>query len=245
MSDKPTNAGRTRVYYAVTDHGAAILDARPYRGRWKFMDHLTTELWSALMSGTPVDHAITALSQRLAAQKTVSADRVRRDLTAVSGDLDRARLLAPAHRAATRPTPHIHFATPTPNRPMKRTAAGAGLALALILLRCAPLRWTIACASAATRLPGRPATTTEAEQLHADVRHVARVWPGRAACLEESLGTFLAAALTGRRCRWVLGACPLPQSAHAWVEAADTIVGQAEQDRVWPYTRVLEVERSN
>ncbi|MGW0562925.1 lasso peptide biosynthesis B2 protein [Streptomyces sp. NPDC003016] len=240
-----SDAKRARVYYVVTDQGVAVLDARPYRGRWKFLDRLTVELWSTVLSGTPVDQAIETLSRRVAAQNVVSIHRVRRDLTAVAADLNRARLFAPARQVAARPAPNIRFATPVSGRPVARAAAGAGLALALVLLRCAPLRWTIALAAAAARLPGRAATTAEAEQLHAAVRRATWMWPGRTACLEESLGTFLAAALTGRRCRWVLGACSLPQSAHAWVEAADCVVGQTEQDRVWPYARVLEVERPN
>ncbi|OEJ23134.1 hypothetical protein AR457_37635 [Streptomyces agglomeratus] len=126
-----------------------------------------------------------------------------------------------------------------------RLAAQVGLALALTLLRCTPLRFTIACARAAARLPGRAATVAEAEAIHAAIRRVARAWPGRAACLEESLAAFLACALTGRRARWVLGASLWPQGAHAWIETDGAVVGQAPEDRVWPYVPVLRVERSN
>ncbi|GAA4914153.1 hypothetical protein ACFPM3_22975 [Streptomyces coeruleoprunus] len=34
--------------------------------------------------------------------------------------------------------------------------------------------------------------------------HTARWWPGRAACMETSLGAVLAAALFGRRLDWCL-----------------------------------------
>jgi len=238
-----TSVKNSHVYYACTVQGAAVLDARPFRGRWRFMDPLSVELWQAALDGTPVREAIDTVSRRIAAQKVVSVHRARRDLSAVGADLNRARLITPAREFADRPAPLVRFAIPP--APRAGAAAVTGLAVALVLLRCAPLRWSIALAAAAARLPGRPATAVEAEQVHAAVRRAARIWPGRAACLEESLATYLTAALTGRRCRWVLGAGFLPQSAHAWVEAAGCVVGQAEQDRVWPYVRVLEVERSN
>ncbi|MEE1741179.1 lasso peptide biosynthesis B2 protein [Streptomyces sp. BE147] len=234
-----------RMHYAVAEHGVALLDLRPYRGRWRFMDLLTAELWSMVRSGIPADQAIDALAERLAAQKNVSAARVRKDLSTVAVGLGRARLVAPARRTHGRPEPTVRFAGPVTVRFTTKAAAGSGLVLALVLLRCVPLRWAIGVANAATRLPGRTATATEADTMHATVRQAGRIWPGRSACLEESLGTFLAAALIGRRCRWVLGATFLPQGAHAWIEAEGSVVGQSEQDRVWPYTRVLEVERSN
>lgn len=53
----------------------------------------------------------------------------------------------------------------------------------------------------------------------AAVRHAARWFPGRAACLETSLGAVLAARIYGRRLDWCIGARQLPYAAHAWVEA--------------------------
>ncbi|MBL1120277.1 lasso peptide biosynthesis B2 protein [Streptomyces sp. 110] len=78
----------------------------------------------------------------------------------------------------------------------ERAAAAAGLALALVLLRL-PFRHTVRA-----------------------VRHTARLWPGRAACMETSLGAVLAAALLGRRLTWCLGArfAPPPVEYHAWAE---------------------------
>ncbi|MCQ8836184.1 lasso peptide biosynthesis B2 protein [Streptomyces samsunensis] len=108
------------------------------------------------------------------------------------------------------------------------------------------MRWTIAVARGAARLPGRPATIAQAQTAHAAVRHAARLWPGRAACLEESLGAYFASALTGHHTRWVLGAAFIPHSAHAWIETDDaTVIGQDEEDRVWPYVPVLRVGISN
>ncbi|MFB7476026.1 lasso peptide biosynthesis B2 protein [Kitasatospora sp. NPDC056184] len=85
-------------------------------------------------------------------------------------------------------------------------AAAAGFALALLVLRCLPIRTTIAVARSAARFPGRTAHAGQARNLFEAVSAVGRRWPGRSACLEESLGTYLAAALLGRRLQWVLGA---------------------------------------
>ncbi|MEU9412337.1 lasso peptide biosynthesis B2 protein [Streptomyces sp. NPDC048281] len=98
---------------------------------------------------------------------------------------------------------------------------------------------------AVTRLPGRTAGVEEAEAAFAAVRGAARWWPGRAACLEESLAAHFTAALTGRRVTWVIGARFAPQGAHAWIETEGHVIGQEETDRVWPYMPALKVERSH
>ncbi|MFB8120666.1 lasso peptide biosynthesis B2 protein [Streptomyces sp. NPDC055962] len=192
-----------------------------------------------------MERAVDDLVARLTEQGLVTEARARRDLTSVVADLTQSRLLAPARRTHDRPTPPVRFAVAAlPSFPV-RLASNAGLALALVLLRCTPMRLVLAAARGATRLPGRSATAGEAEEVHAAVRQAGRAWIGRSACLEESLGTFLASALIGRRSRWVLGAAFLPQGAHAWVEAGGSIIGQDREDRVWTYVPVLEVERSN
>ncbi|MEV2201488.1 lasso peptide biosynthesis B2 protein [Streptomyces fradiae] len=86
----------------------------------------------------------------------------------------------------------------------ERLAAAAGLALALVLLRL-PFRHTVRAARLARRLGRRELEAARAEALVGAVRHTARWWPGRAACMETSLGAVLAAALLGRRLDWHLG----------------------------------------
>ncbi|MGW7641838.1 lasso peptide biosynthesis B2 protein [Streptomyces decoyicus] len=101
----------------------------------------------------------------------------------------------------------------------ERAAAAVGLALALLLLRL-PFRYTTRAARWSRRLGRRPLTAERAEALVAAVRHAARLWPGRAACMETSLGAVLAAALLGGRLHWCLGArfAPPPVQYHAWAE---------------------------
>ncbi|GAA2350209.1 lasso peptide biosynthesis B2 protein [Streptomyces cuspidosporus] len=102
---------------------------------------------------------------------------------------------------------------------LERCAATIGLALALVLLRL-PFRHTVRAVRWARRAGWRPLTAVRAETLVSAVRHTGRLWPGRAACMETSLGAVLAAALLGRRLHWCLGArfSPPPVEYHAWAE---------------------------
>ncbi|MFF5719281.1 lasso peptide biosynthesis B2 protein [Streptomyces buecherae] len=102
---------------------------------------------------------------------------------------------------------------------IERLAATVGLALALLLLRL-PFRYTVRAARLARRAGRRGLSPSRAEALVGAVRHSARLWPGRAACMETSLGSVLAAALLGRRLDWCLGArfTPPPVEYHAWAE---------------------------
>ncbi|MGD9484743.1 lasso peptide biosynthesis B2 protein [Streptomyces sp. TRM70308] len=101
----------------------------------------------------------------------------------------------------------------------ERSAAAAGLVLALVLLRL-PFRHTVAAARLARRLGCRPLLAPQAEALVAAVRHHGRLWPGRVACVETSLAAVLAASLMRRRLTWCWGVrfAPPPVEYHAWPE---------------------------
>jgi hypothetical protein len=114
---------------------------------------------------------------------------------------------------------------PVTVRPGQRVLGAVGLAVAWVLLRL-PYRWTTAAAAAIGR-GARPADRPEAEQAVAAVRLAARWFPGRAACLETSLGSVMTARLRGRRLDWCIGARQLPYAAHAWVEADRQPVGES------------------
>ncbi|MFJ5157013.1 lasso peptide biosynthesis B2 protein [Streptomyces sp. NPDC088353] len=99
----------------------------------------------------------------------------------------------------------------------ERLVAAAGLALALLLLRL-PFRYTVRGVRLARHIGRRELAPARAEALVGAVRHTARWWPGRAACMETSLGSVLAAALLGQRLEWCLGVrfSPPPVEYHAW-----------------------------
>ncbi|MFE0640129.1 lasso peptide biosynthesis B2 protein [Streptomyces sp. NPDC058877] len=127
----------------------------------------------------------------------------------------------------------------TPTLP-ERAVATMGLALSLALGRL-PLRHRIAAIRTLHRLPA--ASRGRVIRLDTAVRHITPTWwTGRIACMEISLATVLATALTGRRASWALGARRLPDAAHAWVDTAEGPVGHDAGDGAdRPYTRVLSV----
>ena len=131
--------------------------------------------------------------------------------------------------------------TARPTAPRRdRLVAAVALALSLAMGRW-PLRWQIA---AVRLLRGLPyARHARLEALYTAVLAVIPSWwPGRIACMEISLATVLAAALTGRRARWVLGARFLPDAAHAWAEVPGGAVGRDIGDAVdRPWMPVLAV----
>ncbi|WP_053677963.1 lasso peptide biosynthesis B2 protein [Streptomyces sp. WM4235] len=229
-----------RLHAARGPAGAAVLDLAT--GRWHVLDPIAAALFDLPADAMERAAAIEKATARWAATGA-DPDRVRADLTRVAADLDHLRAGRPVHHMPPDPPPTVRFA-PT-GRPFLRGRAAAviGLAAALLLLRYLPIRHVVAVARAATRLPGRPARVRDAEAVLAAVRAAGTWWPGRVACLEESLAVHLAAALTGHSVRWVLGARFKPHGAHAWIVADGHVIGQDENDRVWPYLSVLTTGR--
>ncbi|GGU40476.1 hypothetical protein GCM10010289_71640 [Streptomyces violascens] len=131
--------------------------------------------------------------------------------------------------------------TARPTAPRRdRLVAAVALALSLVMSQW-PLRWQI---GAVRLLRGLPyARRTRLEALYTAVLAVIPSWwPGRIACMEISLATVIATALTGRQARWVLGARFLPDAAHAWAEVPEGAVGRDIGDAVdRPWTPVLAV----
>lgn len=119
--------------------------------------------------------------------------------------------------------------TATENQPTTTapaTAAGlAALALALLVLRCLPLRAALAAATAIGCLGIRPASESAALGAIASCQRAADWYPGRAACLENSLAAFIALALRGYRADWCIGCRFGPAEAHAWIETASGPAG--------------------
>lgn len=105
----------------------------------------------------------------------------------------------------------------------------AALTLALMMLRCLPLRITITIASVIGRLGTRPATEADVLGTIAAIKQAARWWPGRAACLETPLAAYIALALRRRRAHWCIGCRLGPVEPHAWIETAVGPVGEPDQ----------------
>jgi Transglutaminase-like superfamily/Coenzyme PQQ synthesis protein D (PqqD) len=83
----------------------------------------------------------------------------------------------------------------------------------------------------------RAASPRQAADAVAAVSRAARWYPGRAACLEQSLAAVLVTAVRRRRLDWCLGSIPDPYRFHAWVEVA----GQPVPTPQVGYSRILAV----
>jgi Transglutaminase-like superfamily len=222
--------------------GAAIMDIRTWRGQWRHLNTTAAHLWHQLTDGVSEQQALDDLANDFSGQGA-DPELVRRDLVALADQLRALRLDVPAAPAPEPGRPVIHLALDVATVPpaADRAVAMVGLAAALALLSCAPIRFSIAVGRVLARLPHRSATPEEADLLFAAVRRVGRWWPGRVACLEESLACYLAAALRGRGVCWVIGARTAPAGAHAWTEVDGQVIGQDPADRIWPYAPALRI----
>jgi hypothetical protein len=221
--------------------GAAVMDIRTGKGRWLHLNATAARLWEQLADGIPVERALDDLADRFT-RHGANRDAVRADLAALAGRLGEAGLLDARSSPALHPdAPAVRPPRPagTPLGAADRVAGLLGIAAALVLLRCAPIRTSVALAGTLARIPRPAATAEHADRLLDAVRRSARLWPGRAACLEESLAVYLAALLRGRRVTWVLGARTAPAAAHAWTETGGEVIGQDLTDRLWPYAPAL------
>jgi hypothetical protein len=128
-----------------------------------------------------------------------------------------------------------------PTAPLRlRVIATVALAVSLALCKT-PLHWRVAVVRQVRRLPYAPASRLDALYT-ATTAAVPLWWPGRVACMEISLATVIATALTGRQARWVLGARFRPDAAHAWAEVPGHAVGRDIGDAIdRPWTAVMRV----
>lgn len=126
------------------------------------------------------------------------------------------------------PMAHGDTASIIETTPADRLIGLAAFTLAIVLLRCLPFRATLAIARAFKRLGRRPASKADAKRAIISRDWAAHHFPGRAACLETSLATFLAAALRGRSVDWLIGCRFAPAESHAWVEAGSDPIGEPD-----------------
>jgi len=123
--------------------------------------------------------------------------------------------------------------------PANRAIGLAAFAAAVVLLRLPFGRLTRIVARVKRRCR-RAATPAEAETAVAAARAAGRWFPGRAACLENSLAAVLAAAARGQGVDWCIGARFAPFASHAWIETDGHPVGEsANPDR--PYLLLLRI----
>lgn len=107
----------------------------------------------------------------------------------------------------------------------RRVLGVVGFWSAIVLLRF-QLKHSVAILAALKRRTRTRAVVSEAADAVAAATAAGNWFPGRAACLENSLAAALTAILMRRSVDWCIGIRLMPYAAHAWVEAEGTPVGE-------------------
>ncbi|MET4927181.1 lasso peptide biosynthesis B2 protein [Streptomyces sp. PSRA5] len=244
------------VHESSAPHGGTVLlDART--GQWYAMNGTARALWSEWRESGDFDAGVRTVAARFppALGERVRADAgqlaevlVRRGLVSAAPAPPPDRAPAPASppdrapapdRAAPRPAGRDGRGAPTAPR-HDRSAATLALLIALCLLRL-PFGVTVRAVAALTSRCARPATQEQAAAAVALVRHVARLHPGRVACLELSLAATVRLALAGLSTEWCLGSADDPYRFHAWVEVAGRPVTSSSDGDLTDFRKVFSV----
>jgi hypothetical protein len=220
------------VRYQSQDHGGVvILDTA--EGEWLALNATAGDFWRLWGAGRGFEEGLRLVAARYphvppAALRT-DAERLVRELLArglltIGGP--------PAQGAAPPPSPAVAMtvggeAAMAEAAPVGRPRPGwgrGGLALCVLIAACLIVRYSsfrtqLGLVRTARRVGRRPVAADAAAATVAAVDWAVRRYPGRAACLEQSLAAVLLAAAAGRRLDWCLGALADPYRFHAWVEA--------------------------
>ncbi|MGX1885697.1 lasso peptide biosynthesis B2 protein [Streptomyces sp. NPDC055287] len=235
------------VHADEAPHGGTVLfNARS--GQWYAMNGTARDLWEEWRRTGDFDTGVKAVADRFPG---VRYDHVRLDAERLAGDLverglvaaekDRTSVAEAAPDAGTEEAGgQAACAPPADGVRWLRAAGWIGLSLALLLLRLpfrVPAHTVDVLKRPRSRL--RPATKRQAESVLAAVHRAGDAYPGRAACLEHSLGTVLGLALAGLTADWCLGSADDPYRFHAWVEIDGETVTHLEADDRVSFRRVL------
>lgn len=237
-----TIAGHVR--HQSQDHGGVvILDTA--EGEWLALNATAGDFWRAWGTGAGFEEGLRVVAARY---PHVPADALRADAERLMGEfIGRGLLTAADVPAAGTTAPGSLSLTVGGEAVMAEAAVPAAvprpgwrhggpalcaLAAACLLVRCSSFRTQLALVRAARHLGRRAAVSGEAAAVVAAVDWAVRRYPGRAACLEQSLAAVLVAAARGRRLDWCLGALADPYRFHAWVEAEGRPVPALDDPRL-------------
>jgi hypothetical protein len=230
-----TIAGHVR--YQSQDHGGVvILDTA--EGEWLALNATAGDFWRVWGEGADFEEGLRLVAARY---PHVPAGALRADAMRLMSEFrDRGLLTAgdikPGGTAPVSTAPQQAVLMTVGGEAVMAEAVGqAGtpppgwvrgvlalcvLVVTCLLVRCSPFRAQLALVRAARRFGRRVPAPGAAAAAVAAVDWAVRRYPGRAACLEQSLAAVLLAAARGRRLDWCLGALADPYRFHAWVEAA-------------------------
>jgi hypothetical protein len=239
-----TIAGHVR--YQSQDHGGVvILDTA--EGEWLALNATAGDFWRVWGAGASFEEGLRLVAAQYphvpAAALRADAERLMREFrkrglltvdAAEPGSAERGSAVPGTAVPGSAAPPEAVPVTVGGEAVMAEAAGRAGaarpgwvrgllalcvLVAACLIVRCCSFRAQLALVRAARRLRRKDAASGEAAVVVAAVDWAVRRYPGRAACLEQSLAAVLLAAAGGRRLDWCLGAVADPYRFHAWVEA--------------------------
>jgi hypothetical protein len=239
------------VHVSVAKHGGGVvLNLRS--GKWYALNTSATLMWEELCRTGDVDAAVRAVAAEYPAARET---RIRSDVSELVSALTDRRLVvvdrpgegrSPSARSPTElSATHVKADTAVVVEGRaaaggRRSRTGFALALALVSLKM-PFRWSVWLVSKLRARADTEASVSEAVEVLLAVERAARHYPGRVACLEQSLTAVLAAALAGRRLDWVIGIAEDPYRFHAWAETCGVPILPAAEPAFADYSRLLKV----
>jgi hypothetical protein len=225
------------VRHQSEDHGGVvILDTTA--GLWMALNPTAGHLWRTWQSGAGFDEGVAEVAARY---PEIPLDLIRADAEDLVWDLFSRGLIESVPPDVLEGAAADMAEDPADTGPRPAWWL-VGVALLSLVVASACLRWSFRASFALVQASRRSwcrrlASPGQAAVAVAAVSRGARWYPGRAACLEQSLAAVLLVAMHRRRLDWCLGSAPDPYRFHAWVEADGHPV-PASQFR---YSRVLTV----
>lgn len=205
--------------------GALLLDSSA--GVWFVLNRTGGELWQAWSSGMDFEQSVTQVA---ASHEDVPLDVVREDAKGLLSTLVKQKLV---HVSVPPTAVGVEMVGARRGEPVRerrwQRALLVALAIPVLTFSAMLVRVSFPAALALVRATRRGRLLREpsverATDIAAAVGRAARWYPGRAACLEQSLTCVLLAALLRHRLFWCLGSVPDPYRFHAWAEVDGRVV---------------------
>lgn len=207
------------VRHQSEDHGGVvILDTAA--GLWMALNPTAGDFWRSWQSGAGFEEGVAEMAARY---PDIPLESIRADAEDLVQDLCSRGLIeaVPKNVLGVAADMAEDSATTLPRLPWYLVViAMLALVVASVLLRFS-FRASFRLVQTSRRSWCRcGASPRQAIVTVAAVSQAARWYPGRAACLEQSLAAVLVEAIRRRRLDWCLGSMPDPYRFHAWVEVA-------------------------
>ena len=225
------------VRHQSEDHGGVvILDTAA--GMWMALNPTAGHFWRSWQSGAGFEEGVAEVAAR---SPGIPLESIRADAEDLVRDLCSRGLIEAVPPGVLAETAADMAEDPAADglRPAWHLVITALLALVVASLF---LRFSFRASLRLVRMTRgtwcrREASPRRAAEAVAAARRAAHWYPGRAACLEQSLAAVLVAAMRRRQLDWCLGSIPDPYRFHAWVEVAGRPVPAPQSG----YSRILAV----